>query len=284
MPPPLPCWPSLPAWSSGADAKFLEKPRIFHKVRGFLRTRGPLDWVLSNTCPSRGNRDTLYVRTMAEKIVPEPSSGELLAKYLATNMEFQTLGVELLLRMTDAGVILTAPHTKATLREGVYKRRDENTGVLAMEAGRQAGVSVLIPTTPGDFDGNWDVSSLFRRTLVQVGADKVVVDVHGMRDDHGVDLVVGTAGNTSPSWLVQGAVDAATDFGWSVEVRHTGPLSASERTICALANNALSGGIQLEIAARWRSPRRDPSSFTKAVDVVAAIARAALTGVKSGNP
>ena len=206
----------------------------------------------------------------------ETSSGEHLAKYLATNMKFQERGVELLLRMTDAGVMLTAPHTKATFREGVYKRRDENTGVLAMEAGRQAGVSVLIPTTPGDFDGNWDTSSLFRRTLLQMAADKVVLDVHGMRDDHGVDLIIGTAGNTSPIWLVEGAVASAVKFGWTVEVRHTGPLSASDRTICALANSALSGGIQLEIAARWRSPRKDPASFSTAVDVVAAIARTAL--------
>jgi hypothetical protein len=201
--------------------------------------------------------------------------GAALASYLATHRQMNESSTEFLLTLTNAPVMLTAPHAKATIRDGEYKRRDNNVGVLAVVAARLAGVCALVPTTPGDQDGNWSPDSKFRNLLSSVAKDASVIDVHGMTDAHGLDLVIGTAGGGAPEWLVALAYAAATDAGWRVDVRHQGPLSASGMTITALANDELAGGIQLEIARRWRDGRNSPSEFSTAVDVVARIAAAA---------
>lgn len=221
--------------------------------------------------------DALRTRDRDEQAMTHepPTSGQALADYLARHVEMNPSATEFLVRLSESRTLLTAPHTKATLRDGVYKARDNNVGVIAMEAGRLSNSAVLLPTTPGDTDGNWQDGSRFRALLTQVIGDRVLIDVHGMSDKHGVDLVIGTAGGTSPAWLIEAAHAAALRAGFTVEVRHTGPLSAGTVTLTALANRSYNGGVQVEIARRLRNPKTDPLSFSQVIDVIAEVASAA---------
>lgn len=201
--------------------------------------------------------------------------GEVLARYMATHTRMDRSGTEFIYRDADSRVLLTAPHNKAVLRDDSYKRRDSNVGVLAVEAARIAGVSALVPVTPGDDDGNWSATSRFRQLLLQIAVDVCVLDVHGMSDAHGFDLVIGTAGGASPEWLVEILVREAASRSLRVDVRHTGALAAGSRTITALANAAFAGGAQLEFSPEWRTPRTNPEGFSCAVEYLAAAASAA---------
>jgi len=40
----------------------------------------------------------------------------------------------------------------------------------------------------------------------------VLLDLHGMSDYHGVDLVYGTAGGATPAWLLEAALEAAAKW------------------------------------------------------------------------
>jgi hypothetical protein len=169
---------------------------------------------------------------------------------MATHTSLDRAGTEFIYRDADSQVLLTAPHNKAVLRDGAYKPRDNNVGVLATEAARSAGVCALVPATPGDEDGNWSAGSRFRRLLLRVAADSCVLDVHGMSDVHGFDLVIGTAGGSSPSWLVELLEQQASLRSMRFDVRHTGALSAGTKTITAL-DIASGGRAQLGIGAGW---------------------------------
>ena len=209
-----------------------------------------------------------------------PTPGEVLARYMATHTEMDRSGTEFIYRDADSRVLLTAPHNKAVLRDGSYKRRDNNVGVLAIEASRIAGVSALVPVTPGDDDGNWSATSRFRQFLLRVASDACVLDVHGMSDVHGFDLVVGTAGGASPDWLVEILVREAALRGLRIDVRHTGTLAGGSRTITALANTTFAGGVQLEFSPEWRTPVMNPEGFSHAVEFLAAAASAVDTRLR----
>lgn len=202
----------------------------------------------------------------------EVTSGQKLAEYLASHIHMNSEATEFLIRLADSRTLLTAPHTKASFRDGQYKPRDRNVGIIAMEAGRASNSSVLIPTTPGDNDGNWAPESKFRALLEHLIADRVLIDVHGMADKHNFDIVIGTAGHTSPIWLVEMAAQLLTDAGFIVDVRGEGPLSATGRTITALANTRFRGGIQIEIARKLRNPQTNPDVFSSIIEVVTQIA------------
>lgn len=193
---------------------------------------------------------------------------------MASHTRMDRAGTEFIYRDADSRVLLTAPHNKAVLRDGSYKRRDSNVGVLAAEAARLASVSALIPVTPGDDDGNWSAASRFRQLLLRVAAETCVIDVHGMSAAHGFDLVIGTAGGASPEWLVEILVREAARSDLRVDVRHTGALAAGAKTITALANAAFTGGVQLEFAPQWRTPKVNPQGFSHAVEFLATSAAA----------
>jgi hypothetical protein len=195
---------------------------------------------------------------------------------MRTTKTIDTSATELLWRDTDSSVVLTAPHNKAVYREGEYKRRDNNVGVIALEAAKIAGVSALLPLTPGDSDGNWHEGSRFRRTLTALlSPDSTVIDVHGMSNEHGVDVVIGTAGGRSPLWLSSVVSKAFSENGFSVEVRDFGPLSASEQTLTWALSESGYSAIQLEIANKWRVVTGGHDDMTRMINALAAATSAA---------
>lgn len=205
-----------------------------------------------------------------------------LVEYLRTTRRIDESATELLWRFAGSSVTLTAPHNKATFRDGEYKRRDTNVGVLAIEAAKIAQVNALVPLTPGDHDGNWHTESKFRTALNSLlDPEAVILDIHGMADHHGCDVVLGTANGRSPVWLVEAVAVPLRQAGFTVEIRHAGPLSAQDNTLTWALLAAGHAALQIEVAWRWRDGASKPEAMTtmiEALAVAAANAAAASSG------
>jgi hypothetical protein len=198
-----------------------------------------------------------------------------LVEYLKATKSLDRAATEFLWRDADSSLTFTAPHTKATFRDEEYKRRDNNVGVIALEAAKLACANAFLPLTPGDLDGNWDPASRFRRSLLALlPSGSVVFDVHGMSDTHGPDVVLGTANGQSPEWLVSCMGSSLVNAGFSVETRHTGPLSAGESTLTWVLAEAGFESLQLEVARRCRLGVEDPETMTR---LIAALADGAVS-------
>lgn len=183
---------------------------------------------------------------------------------------------EFMWRDADSHLTFTGPHAKASFRDGDYKRRDNNVGILAVEASKLACANALIPLTPGDADGNWGTGSRFRRALLSlIQPSSTVLDIHGMTDNHGPDVIIGMASGRAPQWLTDCTETALANAGFVVEVRHTGPLSAGEKTLTWSLAELGHHTLQLEIASRCRQGREDPHTMTRLIAALAA------TGVAS---
>lgn len=203
---------------------------------------------------------------------PTREGGDLVA-LLRTQRRIVRERADLLIRMTESPVVLSAPHNKASFRSGGYKPRDHNVGVIAAEAARLSGTCALLPVTPGDDDGNWCDDSRYRRTLFAVlDNDAAVIDVHGMTDAHGFDVIVGTSGGTTPTWLSDIVAGVLSEGETSFDVRAKGALSAGGRTITAACNAAGFAAVQIEIARRFRNGT-DDARMSAIIDALAEIAR-----------
>lgn len=199
-----------------------------------------------------------------------------LVEYMRSTTGLDRDATEFLWRDADSLVTFTAPHNKAVFRDGAYKQRDINVGVLALEAAKIAGANVLLPLTPGDEDGNWHDDSRFRTALhALVPARSVVIDVHGMGDAHGFDVVIGTCGGQTPAWLVSLAEKVFTGEGFVFDVRGTGDLSAGPNTVTWAMLTAGHAAVQIEVARRWRDDRNASERLTAAIETLALIGSAA---------
>lgn len=195
-----------------------------------------------------------------------------LVEYMRSSTRLDRTATEFLWRDGGSLVTFTAPHNKPVLRDGAYKKRDNNVGVIALEASKLAGANALVPLTSGDDDGNWHDDSRFRTALRSLlPARSVVVDVHGMHDGHGFDAVIGTCGGRAPSWLVSLAERTLVAGGLVTDVRDSGELSAGPNTVTGVLLADGHAAVQIEIARRWRDGRTAPERLTVVIETLARI-------------
>lgn len=191
---------------------------------------------------------------------------------------------ELLWRSGGTLVTFTAPHNKGTMRDGASKIRDTNVGIIALEAAKISKANALIPLTPGDNDGNWHNDSHFRsalESLVEKGS--IIIDVHGMHDGHGFDIIAGTCGGKTPEWLSATVKEVFATAGFTIDLRPTGSFSAGPKTITGVMLEAGYTAIQLEIAARWRNGRGAPDMMTKLIDTLGEVGKRAVQHLRPTN-
>lgn len=201
------------------------------------------------------------------------TAGQALAFYLS-RQRIPGEAAELLVRLSAHPAVISAPHAKRHLRDGEVKLRDTNTAVLAFEAARAAGARSLVVTNPLNEDPNWDAASRFRRQISAMLTDQpgFLLDVHGMTDARGPDVILGTAGGGTPGSLVAWAGSALDAHALTYEVHDAGDLCAGPRTMTAWALEQGFPAMQLEFARRVRSPLQDPERFSDAVRALARIA------------
>jgi N-formylglutamate amidohydrolase len=100
-------------------------------------------------------------------------------------------------------LVVSAVHAVDHERDGQWKNTDAGTGGLAMTLSRAVGCSKIAVTrsVPMMGDANWDEYHPLKAQLEKLGhidASTVYLDLHGMKDGNGADVIIGT-GNGSPA-------------------------------------------------------------------------------------
>ncbi|MEP7201361.1 MAG: N-formylglutamate amidohydrolase [Ilumatobacteraceae bacterium] len=98
---------------------------------------------------------------------------------------------------------VSAVHAVDHERDGRWKNTDAGTGGLAMALSQIVGCSKVAVTrsVPMMGDANWDEYHPLKAQLVKLGhvnERTVFIDLHGMKDGHGADVIIG-CGSGSPS-------------------------------------------------------------------------------------
>jgi hypothetical protein len=98
---------------------------------------------------------------------------------------------------------VSAVHAVDHVRDGRWKNTDAGTGGLAMALADIVGCSKVAVTRslPMMGDANWDEYHPLKAQLEKLGCideRTVYIDLHGMRDDNGADVIIG-CGNGSPA-------------------------------------------------------------------------------------
>jgi hypothetical protein len=90
---------------------------------------------------------------------------------------------------SSAGILISAPHAVTHVRDGKKKRADRGTGGLAITLGMLTKAGYVVETS-GTGDPAWDTSHPFKET-VQALAPRLIIDVHGMKNNPHVDIDLG---------------------------------------------------------------------------------------------
>jgi len=202
--------------------------------------------------------------------VPEP-----LAEWIALDERYQgdRPGVRAVrvLRVGDAPLVFTAPHAVRHLRRGLLKKADIRTGGLAELLALRTGGTAVTSLGRLAVDPNFDHGTTpFRaRLLAVLKPGRLVVDLHGMHDRHGVDVVIGLGAHPDPgSELAAAELERAfAQAGLSVLSGHPFPAS-HPGTVTSTVQLAGFSAVQVELAAGRRHPLREPE---RALPLVAAL-------------
>lgn len=166
-------------------------------------------------------------------------------------------------------MIFTAPHAVNHLRDGAVKSADIWTGSLAETLAIATGNCSLTVNSSSHEDPNWDHEiGAFKATLVRLlHNNQLVIDLHGMKDDHGVDICIGLG--RFPNALSNSLADCFGDsFGKrGLRVSVNWPFPATRpSTITSFAQSRGLTALQIEVAAKYRQPKRHPSSASVLLD------------------
>ena len=161
-----------------------------------------------------------------------------------------------------SAVVLTAPHGTRHYRAGAMKAADLHTGSLTLLAGEVAQVSTVVSAGARTEWDTWDErDDEFARHLRDLREPaRMLVDIHGMGDHHGPDFCLGTGPQPGP--LEELAVEILRTELKPFEVAVDAPFDARPHyTVTSLAQRHLGlAGLQIEVAARWRSPQDDAAA------------------------
>ncbi|MBK5334190.1 MAG: N-formylglutamate amidohydrolase [Ilumatobacteraceae bacterium] len=110
-------------------------------------------------------------------------------------------------------LFVSAVHAVDHERNGAWKNTDAGTGGLAMTLSNVVDCSKVAVTrsVPMMGDANWDEYHPLKAQLEKlghVGDRSVYIDLHGMKDGHGADVIIG-CGNGSPASIALGQRVAA---------------------------------------------------------------------------
>jgi hypothetical protein len=100
-------------------------------------------------------------------------------------------------------LVVSAVHAVDHVRDGRWKNTDAGTGGLAMALSQIVGCSkiAVARSLPMMGDVNWDLDHPLKAQLEKLGHvndSTVFIDLHGMKDGNGADVIIGT-GARSPA-------------------------------------------------------------------------------------
>lgn len=155
----------------------------------------------------------------------------------------------------DTGAVFTAPHAVSHWRETRSKLADLNTGGMAMTLAASTGSTALVQAGAALRDGNWYEYAEFKGALrAELPTATAVLDLHGMRDNYGVDVCIGLGQDPAASGsLVQVVHDHLESAGLVVAVND--PFDAAfPGTVTSFCQRAGVPAVQLEMSRTVRTP------------------------------
>ncbi|GAC1654614.1 MAG: hypothetical protein NVS9B1_06030 [Candidatus Dormibacteraceae bacterium] len=167
------------------------------------------------------------------------------------------------LRLTGPGRepwLFTAPHSVRSLRRGEVKAADMGTGGLAEALAELTGGEALTVVGRQTGDANWDVEIGAFKEAVLARLDRVVVDLHGFREERPEDLIIGLGRAPTPIVHDLAARLVRVAAGHGLTARTGAPFDATwAGTITTTVQIAGGTAIQVEVAGRCRRPRTRPA-------------------------
>ena len=105
-------------------------------------------------------------------------------------------------------VVVSAVHAVDHIRDGRWKNTDAGTGGLALALSQETGCSTIAVTRslPMMGDANWDEYHPLKAELEKlriIDEQTVFIDLHGMKDGNGADVIIG-CGNASAESVALG--------------------------------------------------------------------------------
>lgn len=159
-----------------------------------------------------------------------------------------------------APFIFTAPHDRAhhRLTDGVLQRKmsEPGTGALARFLAEEFdGLSAVNISDVGD--ANWDAQHPLKELLDERGCvttGAYLIDLHGMTDQHGIDIAIGPGRYPERSHsLVEPMRSSLAGAGFTVLVDMDGRFAArGEHRVTSWAQLRGADAIQVEISASLR--------------------------------
>ena len=190
-------------------------------------------------------------------------------------------------------LVVSAVHAVDHVRDNRWKHADAGTGGLAMALSEIVGCSKIAVTrsVPMMGDANWDSFHPLKAQLEKLGhidEHTVFIDLHGMKDDHGADVIIGH-GTGSPSSIALAqrvaahleAAKVATD----PDGGRRGFGASRATTMTSWAQGLGATAIQVEIARSFRATQSPEKLKQRLITgLIAALhdEQARLAGVSAG--
>lgn len=129
------------------------------------------------------------------------------------------------------GIVLSAPHQAAHMREGVKLPAEFGSAELAFALARSVGGSALCTAEPQSGDPNWDMGHPYCDLAYELADGAPVLDFHKMKR-RGVDMCVGLGPHpevTEKLWvpIVKEAVAAGLRVSINWPFRAAGPVTVT---------------------------------------------------------
>jgi hypothetical protein len=191
-------------------------------------------------------------------------------------------------------LVVSAVHAVDHVRDGCSKNTDAGTGGLAMALSSIVGCSKIAVTrsVPMMGDANWDEYHPLKAQLEKLGhidEHTVFIDLHGMKDGHGADVIIGCGvGSPSSNALAQriathlGAARVKTD----PDGGRRGFGATKAGTMTSWAQRLGATAIQVEISRSHRAAQSADKLKQRLITGLAAALRdeqKRLAGIDAGD-
>lgn len=151
------------------------------------------------------------------------------------------------------GLLFSAPHEAAQLRDGVDKIAERGTAALAFALACATGGSALATTDRQLGDPNWDVGHPYIARARTLAGEWPTIDLHMMRP-RGLEICIGLGPEPKLSDdLWRSFMEEAVMSGLRVSVNW--PFAANSRTVTGQLQREGRRAIQLELSWECYDPR-----------------------------
>ena len=158
-------------------------------------------------------------------------------------------------------LVVSAVHAVDHVRDGRWKHTDAGTGGLAMALGEIVGCSTVAVTRslPMMGDANWDSYHPLKAQLATLGHiddDSVLIDLHGMKDGHGADVIIGSGAGSPKSAALARRIAThleAANVSTDPDGARRGFGATNAATMTSWAQQLGATAIQVEISRSFRA-------------------------------